>query len=403
VKPKVSPFPVATGAAGGVVVGGVVVGGVVAGGVVVGGTVGAVVAAATVNDALSWLFDSLDSVIRLTSSTKAFTVWFPAVAGHVALDEPPLAVKVTEAPGAKDAVSLALHVYGVALPSTVKRTPMIVPAGVAVPPWFFTVAENVTGVPAVTDGLSTLVTTRSAGAGAAATVNDVLSWLLDSLDSVIRFTSSTHAWTLCVPAVAAHVAPDEPPLAVNVTDAPGVSDVVSVSLHVYGVLPSTVNRTPMIFPAGVAAVPWFFTVAVNFTAAPGATAGFVTLVTTRSGAAVAADADELATVVKAAPAKREAASVAATPAMGFLIFLGRVLRDADVSIRVSSLSRKVVVVGPRLGDSGHPSTRLMRNAAPRVEKARLGHRARELRWSIRAGRQAVGPNLRDRDAARVAP
>jgi hypothetical protein len=270
---------VATGAGGGVVVGGVVVGGVVAGGVVVGGTVGAVVAAATVNDALSWLFVSFDSVIRLTSSTKAFTVWFPAVAGHVALDEPPLAVKVTEAPGAKDTL-LALHVYGVALPSTVKRTPMIV-------------------------------------------------------------------------------------------------------------------------PAGVAAVPWFFTVAENFTAAPGATEGFATLVTTRSGIAVAADAGELATVVRAAPAMSEAASVAATPAMGLLIFFGRVLRDADVSIRVSSLGQEVVVVGPRPGDSGRLSTRLMRNAAQRVEKACLGHDMRGLRWSIRAGRRDFGPNLRDRDAGRV--
>jgi hypothetical protein len=95
---------------GGVVTGGVVVGGVVTGGVVVGGTVGAVVAAATVNDVLSWLFDSLDSGIRFTSSTKAITVWFPAVAAHVAPDDPPLAVNVTEAPGANDAVSLALHV-----------------------------------------------------------------------------------------------------------------------------------------------------------------------------------------------------------------------------------------------------------------------------------------------------
>jgi hypothetical protein len=226
-------------------------------------------------------------------------------------------------------------------PSTWNRTPTIVPAGVAVPPWFFTVAENATGVPAVTEGFATLVTTRSAGvAAAAATVNDVLSWLFDSFDSVIRFTSSTHAWTLCAPAVAVHVAPDEPASAVSVTEAPGANDAVSVSLHVYGALPSTVNRTPIIFPAGVAAVPWFFTVAVNFTAAPGATAGFATLVTTRSGDAVAADADELATVVKAAPANSDAASVAATPAMGLLIFFGRVLRDGDVSIRVSSLGRK---------------------------------------------------------------
>jgi hypothetical protein len=165
--------------------------------------------------------------------------------------------------------------------------------------------------------------------------------LFDSLDSVIRFTSSTKAFTVWFPAVAGHVALDEPPLAVKVTEAPGAKDAVSLPLHVYGVaLPSTVNRIPTIVPAGVAAVPWFFTVAENFTAAPGATEGFATLVTTRSGIAAAADAGELATVVKAAPARSEAASVAATPAMGLVIFFGRVLRDADVSIRVSSLGQK---------------------------------------------------------------
>jgi hypothetical protein len=218
---------------------------------------------------------------------------------------------------------------------------MIVPAGVAVPPWLLTVAEKATGAPAVTEGFATLVTTRSAGVGAEPTVKDVLSWLFDSLDSVIRLTSSTKAFTVWFPAVAAHVALDEPPLAVNVTEAPGAKDAVSLALHVYGVtLPSTVNRIPTIVPAGVAVVPWFFTVAENFTAAPGATEGFATLVTTRSGIAAAADAGELATVVKAAPARSEAASVAATPAMGLVIFFGRVLRDADVSIRVSSLGKK---------------------------------------------------------------
>ena len=55
-----------------------------------------------------------------------------------------------------------------------------------------------------------------------------------------------------------------------------------MSLHVTGLVPSTWNCTPMIIPAGVAAVPWFTTVATNFTGVPAATAGWATSVTTRS-------------------------------------------------------------------------------------------------------------------------
>ena len=66
-----------------------------------------------------------------------------------------------------------------------------------------------------------------------------------------------------MPAVAVQEFPLSPPLAVSVTDAPGASDVVLVSDHT--VVPSMKNATSRIVPAGVAAVPWFFTVALGTT------------------------------------------------------------------------------------------------------------------------------------------
>jgi hypothetical protein len=56
-------------------------------------------------------------------------------------------------------------------------------------------------------------------------------------------------------------------LAVRVTVAPAASDWVFVSDQDTDV-PSTLKSTPTIVPAGVAAVPWFFTVALKVTAWP---------------------------------------------------------------------------------------------------------------------------------------
>ena len=58
-----------------------------------------------------------------------------------------------------------------------------------------------------------------------------------------------------------------------------------MSLHVNALLASTWNCTPMITPAGVAAVPWFLTVAANCTGPPAVAVGGVIPVTTRSGIA----------------------------------------------------------------------------------------------------------------------
>jgi len=77
------------------------------------------------------LFVSSLSVIRLISSTLAFTVWVPSTAVHVAPAEPPLAVSVTDAPGASGPVWVSDQTPGPAAPSSnVKSTPCITPAGV---------------------------------------------------------------------------------------------------------------------------------------------------------------------------------------------------------------------------------------------------------------------------------
>ncbi len=67
--------------------------------------------------------------------------------------------------------------------------------------------------------------------------------------------SSTHAWMVCVPAVAFQAAvPLGPPFAVTVTQLPGGIDQVQVSDQTVS-LPSTRNATPLMTPAGVGAVP----------------------------------------------------------------------------------------------------------------------------------------------------
>src|SRR5262245_43232517 len=58
-----------------------------------------------------------------------------------------------------------------------------------------------------------------------------------------------------------------PPLAVRVIVAPAASAWVCVSDHDTGV-PSTLKSTPTIVPAGVGAIPWFFTFALKVTAWP---------------------------------------------------------------------------------------------------------------------------------------
>ena len=75
-----------------------------------------------------------------------------------------------------------------------------------------------------------------------------------------------------------------PLLAVKVTEAPEPREVVSVSDQLTCV-PSTQKLTPIIVPAGVAPVPWFFTTALKVTALPvTGLAGFqVISVTTKSG------------------------------------------------------------------------------------------------------------------------
>src|SRR3569833_1037720 len=76
---------------------------------------------------------------------------------------PLLAVRVTDWPGPSDVVSDSDQVSGVVTPSTANWTPTIVPAAVAVWPWFFTTQLNTTWVPEVGEvgDQVTLVTIRS--------------------------------------------------------------------------------------------------------------------------------------------------------------------------------------------------------------------------------------------------
>ena len=71
---------------------------------------------------------------------------------------PPLAVSVTDAPGASEVVLVSDHTV---VPSTKNATSRIVPAGVATAPWFFTVALGTTLAPNAADVGLTAVTMRS--------------------------------------------------------------------------------------------------------------------------------------------------------------------------------------------------------------------------------------------------
>ena len=80
------------------------------------------------------------------------------------------------------------------------------------------------------------------------------------------------------------MAPLGPPFAVRLTVAPAATDWLKVSDQATG-LPSTLKSTPTVVPAGVAAVPWFFTVALNVTGSPtlGLDGERLIWVTTKSG------------------------------------------------------------------------------------------------------------------------
>ncbi len=102
----------------------------------------------TLSGAVVLLLFSLPSEMRFTSSTQACTVCAPDVALQVECPcGPLLAVSVTLAPGASDCVYVSDH--ETCVPSTLKETPAIVPAGVACEPTFLTTAEKVIGVPAL--------------------------------------------------------------------------------------------------------------------------------------------------------------------------------------------------------------------------------------------------------------
>src|SRR5690242_19543410 len=107
--------------------------------------------------------------------------------------------------------------------------PSTMPSGVAAVAWFLIVAENETGWPTVgvVGDHVKLVTMRSGRAMVPLpTVSVLESVLLFSLLSAIRLTSSTNAWTVCVPAVAVHILPLGPSFAVSVTDDPGAIELV---------------------------------------------------------------------------------------------------------------------------------------------------------------------------------
>src|ERR1700730_8852847 len=106
--------------------------------------------------------------------------------------------------------------------------PAITPSGVAAVPWFLMVAENKTGwpTPGIVGDHVKLVTMRS-GRPPLPTVSVFESVLLFSLLSAMRLTSSTNAWTVCVPAVAVHILPLRPQFAERVTDDPPAIYLVS--------------------------------------------------------------------------------------------------------------------------------------------------------------------------------
>jgi hypothetical protein len=123
--------------------------------VVGGGTVVVVVAVVVVvvaggptcTVAMSWLFCSLLSAMRFTSSTQAVSVCDPAVAVQVLFPRGPLlAVAVTDWPGASEDVRSSDHDTSFN-PSMKNPTPWTTPEGVGAVPMFRMTALNVTSFP----------------------------------------------------------------------------------------------------------------------------------------------------------------------------------------------------------------------------------------------------------------
>ena len=114
--------------------------------------------------------------------------------------------------------------------------------------------------------------------------------LLVVLVSAKRLDAFAVAVIVWLPAVATqYLAPDWPPFAVSVTEAPGANDALLVSEKRF--VPSILNPTPTILPAGVATVPWFLTVALGTTCAPIAAVAGLIAVTIKSGLAGASAAE----------------------------------------------------------------------------------------------------------------
>src|SRR5664279_244495 len=103
---------------------------------------GRLVVGPTVNAASRVLFASFASWIRFASSTWAWTVCGPVVAGQLPPAPPPFAVSLTEAPGARDVVWVSEKVL--MTPSTANRTPWMTPLAVGALPWFLMVRFTAT-------------------------------------------------------------------------------------------------------------------------------------------------------------------------------------------------------------------------------------------------------------------
>ena len=134
-----------------------------------------------------------------------------------------------------------------------------------------------------------------------------------------------------------------------------------MSLHVNALLASTWNCTPMITPAGVAAVPWFFTVALNCTGPPTVAVGLAMLVTTRSGIATAADTF----VNDDATAPTDITATSGAASANTLLFqpLRRDTRDSRILISASVHSTAFVRVG-----LGHDTRPLEQRSPPTRRK-----------------------------------
>src|ERR1700720_3266966 len=130
---------------------------------------------------------------------------------------------------------------------------MTTPAGVAVVPWF-----NTTTVKRPVVVLYVSEVGMRSGRGPDPEIVIVCeSWLLVLSSSTMRSTSSANTVIVCVPGEMVQGPPSEP----MVTDAPAARGPLTAPQVQYA--PSTEYETPTTTPAGVAAVPWFFTTLVK--------------------------------------------------------------------------------------------------------------------------------------------